>query len=45
MIISLKSLIGINSRGNIAAAPRPIPTIELDLTDPKHKEIHDWLNQ
>ena len=34
-----------NSRGNIAAAPRPIPAIELDLTDPKHKEIHDWLNQ
>ena len=34
-----------NSRGNIATAPQPIPAIELDLNNPKHKELHDWLNQ
>jgi hypothetical protein len=34
-----------NSRGNIATAPQPIPAMELDLTNPKHKEVHDWLNQ
>ena len=34
-----------NSRGNIATAPQPIPAMELDLNNPKHKEIHDWLNQ
>lgn len=34
-----------NSRGNIATAPQPIPAMELDLNNPKHKELHDWLNQ
>jgi len=34
-----------NSRGNIATAPQPVPAMELDLNNPKHKEIHDWLNQ
>ena len=34
-----------NSRGNMATAPQPIPAMELDLNNPKHKELHDWLNQ
>ena len=34
-----------SSRGNIATAPQPIPAIELDLNNPKHKELHDWLNR
>ncbi len=34
-----------SSRGNIATAPQPIPTMELDLNNPKHKELHDWLNR
>ena len=32
------------SRGNIFTAPQPVPAIELDPNDPKHKEILDWLN-
>lgn len=32
------------SRGNIFTTPQPIPAIELDPKDPKHKEILDWLN-
>ena len=34
-----------NSRGNMATAPQPISAMELDLNNPKHKELHDWLNQ
>lgn len=34
-----------SSRGNIATAPQPIPAMELDLNNPKHKELHDWLNR
>ena len=30
-----------NSRGNIATAPQPIPAMELDLNNPKHKEL--WM--
>ena len=31
-------------RGNIFTGPQPIPTVELDPENPKHKEILDWLN-
>ncbi len=34
-----------NSRGNIATAPQPVPAVELDPNNPKHKEVLDWLNQ
>jgi hypothetical protein len=32
------------SRSNIFTAPQPTPALELDLENPKHKEILDWLN-
>jgi len=32
------------SRGNILTTPQPIPTVELDPENPKHKEILGWLN-
>ena len=34
-----------NSRGNITTAPQPVPAMELDPNNPKHKEVLDWLNQ
>ena len=34
-----------NSRGNITTAPQPVPAMELDPNNPKHKEVFDWLNQ
>tara|TARA_Y100000004_G_scaffold96036_1_gene107575 strand:- start:205 stop:654 length:450 start_codon:yes stop_codon:yes gene_type:complete len=33
------------SRGNIFTAPQPIPAIELDPSNPEHKDLLDWLNQ
>tara|TARA_Y100000004_G_scaffold103876_1_gene116520 strand:+ start:1076 stop:1525 length:450 start_codon:yes stop_codon:yes gene_type:complete len=32
------------SRGNILTAPQPVPAVELDASNPQHKEILDWLN-
>ena len=32
------------SRGNIATAPQPVPAIQLDPNNPKHKELLDWLD-
>ncbi len=32
------------SRGNIATAPQPVPAMQLDPNNPKHKELLDWLN-
>ena len=32
------------SKGDVSAPPPPIPTVELDPENPKHKEILDWLN-
>ena len=32
------------NRENISTAPQPVPTVELDPENPKHKEILDWLN-
>jgi len=31
------------SRGNIATAPQPVPSIQLDPNNPEHKELLDWL--
>ena len=31
------------SRGNIATAPVPVPAIQLDPNNPKHKQVLDWL--
>ena len=27
------------------SAPQPVPAMELDPNNPKHKEVLDWLNQ
>ena len=32
------------SRGNPFTAPQPVPAVELDPSNPKHKELIDWLN-
>jgi len=32
------------SRGNIHTAPQPVPALELDPDNPKHKDLLDWLN-
>jgi hypothetical protein len=31
------------SRSNIFTAPEPVPALELDPNNPKHKELLDWL--
>ena len=31
------------SRGNMASAPLPVPAIELDPNNPKHRQVLDWL--
>ena len=40
----LKEFRRYQSRGNIFTAPQPVPAVELDPENPKHKEILDWLN-
>ena len=40
----IKEFLRYQSRENISTAPQPIPTVELDPENPKHKEILDWLN-
>ena len=32
------------SRTNILTSPLPIPALELDPTNPEHKDLLDWLN-
>ena len=32
------------SRTNVLTAPQPVPALELDPENPKHKEILEWLN-
>tara|TARA_Y100001951_G_scaffold94868_1_gene91756 strand:+ start:165 stop:611 length:447 start_codon:yes stop_codon:yes gene_type:complete len=32
------------SRTNVLTAPQPVPALELDPENPKHKDLLDWLN-